>query len=150
MPQSRTTPVGTALEDGFSTKIALAIDPDISFWEKDVTPPGVDGGDAIEQTTHFNSAWRTFAPRSLKTGTDITVVAAYDPAVYSQIVAAININGLITVHFPDGSTLDVYGYLRTFSPGNLVEGTMPEATCTFTVTNVNPATGAEAAPVFTD
>jgi hypothetical protein len=149
-PTPRSTPTGTALEDGYSTKIAFAADPDVGFWEKTVTPPGIDGGDAIEQTTMHNSTWRTFAARSLATLTDVSVTAAYDPAVYPQIVALINVEGLITLHFPDGSTLDFYGFLKEFTPGEHSEGDQPEADITIICTNRNPTSGAEVGPVFTD
>ncbi len=148
MATARQTPAGTALDDGFSTKIAFAADPDVSFWEKTVTPPGVEGGDAIEQTTMFNTAWRTFAARALKTLTDSSVTAAYDPKVYDQIIALINVEGLITVHFPDASTIDFYGFLKDFTPGENSEGEQPEADITIIATNINPSTGAEAAPVY--
>lgn len=148
MPTTRVTPVGTALDDGFSTLIAFAADPDVSFWEKTVTPPGVDGGDAIEQTTMHNTAWRTFAARSLKTLTDVSLTAAWQPQVYDQIIALINVEGLVTCHFSDTSTLDFYGFLKDFTPGSHEEGSQPEADITIVCTNVNPVTGAETAPVY--
>ena len=149
MATERSTPVGTALEDGFSSKIAFASDPDVSFWEITVTPPGIDGGDAIDQTTMFNTAWRTKAARQLKELTDAALTCAYDPEVIDQIIALVNVENLITVHFPDTSTLDFYGYLRSFTPGDLVEGERPEADVVIVCTNVNPVTGAETAPDFT-
>lgn len=148
MPTSRSTPVGTKLDDGFSTLIAFADDPDVSFWEKTVQPPGVDGGDAIETTTMHNSTWRTMAARQLKTLTEVAVTAAWDPLVYDQIVALVNVEGLITVHFPDTSTLDFYGFLKDFVPGDNVEGEQPEADITIIPTNWNPNSGVEAGPTF--
>lgn len=145
---ARVAPVGTLLDDGFSTKIAFAADPDVSFWEKTVQPPGVDGGDAIEVTTMHNVTWRTMGTRSLKTLTDAATTVAYDPAVFTQIVALINVNGWITVHFPDGSTLDFIGFLRSFEPSDNSEGEQPEATVNISPTNAN-STGAETAPVYT-
>ena len=73
---ARTTPAGIMLKDGYSTKIAFAADPDVSFWEKTVKPPGIDGGDGIEQTTMHNSAYRTMRSRSLKTLTEASGKAA--------------------------------------------------------------------------
>ena len=146
MPVSRTTPVGTALDDGFSTKIAFQADADVSFWEKTVTPPGIDGEDAIDISTMFNTAWRTFSPRSLKTGTDASGTVAWDPAVYTQIIALVNVNTLITVIFPDTSSLDFYGFLQSFVPGEMSEGEQPEADITIKVTNYNFASGVEVAP----
>lgn len=148
MATARQTPVGIKMGDGYQSLIAFASDPDISFWEKAVKPPGIDGGEAVENTTMHNTAWRTMSPRALKTLTPATVRAAYDPVVLDQIYALINVEGLITVHFPNNDTLDFYGYLQKFEPGDLVEGTQPEATITIVPTNTNPSTGAEVAPNY--
>ncbi|GIW60121.1 MAG: hypothetical protein KatS3mg087_1187 [Patescibacteria group bacterium] len=146
---ARTAPTGKRLSDGFSTKIAFAADPDVTFWEISVTPPGWDGGDKIDDTTMFNTAYRTFAPRKLIEGTDISAVVAYDPKVINEILALINVNGWITVHFPNGDTLDFVGYLKSFVPSELSEGERPTADITIVVTN-RLDTGVETAPVFTD
>lgn len=147
---ARITPHGIRLDDGFSTKITFAADPDISFWEKTVTPPGIDGGDAIETSTMHNVTWRTMAARSLKTLTDSSLAVAYDPQVYDQIVALINVEGWLTCLFPNGDTLDFCGFLKAFTPGENSEGEMPEAEVTIVCTNKDAATGAETAPVFTE
>jgi hypothetical protein len=144
-----TPPAGVKLEDGFKTLIAFAADPDISFWEKSVKPPGIDGGDAIDETTMHNTAWRTRSPRALKTLTDSTVTAQYDPKVYTQIEALVNVRGAITVHFPDNSSLAFYGFLQKFEPGELKEGDPPEASITIIPTNYDPVNHVEAAPVYT-
>lgn len=149
VPSVRQTPVGIKLKDGFSTKITFAADPDVSFWEKTVKPPGIDGGDPIEQTTMHSIAWRQMAPRQLRTLTESTTKVAYDPAVYSQIVALINVETTVTVTFPDGSTLAFYGFLQKFEMDDLQEGTQPEATVTLTPTNFDPVNHVEAAPVLT-
>lgn len=148
MVTARQTPVGRFLEDGYSTKIAFASDPDVSFWEKSVTPPGIDGGDAIETSTMHNTTWRTMASRALKTLTDLTVVAAYDPRVYDQIVALCNVPDLITLHWPNLGTLEFWGFLKSFTPGENVEGTQPTATVIITPTNTHGTTGAEVAPNY--
>lgn len=147
---ARTTPPGIVLEDGFSATIAFERDPDVNFWEKTVSPPGIDGGDAIATTTMHNTLWRTMAARSLQTLTEMTTKVAYDPVVYSEILALVNQPGSITVHFPDGSTLDFFGYLRLFEPDDLTEGEQPEATVTITPTNTDPSDSTEAAPVLTE
>ncbi len=147
---ARVTPDGIKLDDGFSTQIAFALDADIAFWEKNVQPPGLDGGDAIETTTMHNTAWRTMAPRSLTTMTECTVTAAYDPDLYDEILAIINVRGSITVHFPDGSTLDFFGYLRLFEPQDMEEGAQPEANITIQPTNYDPVNNVEAPPVMTE
>ncbi len=76
-------------------------------------------------------------------------MAAYDPVVYTDILALINAPGGVTVHFPDGSTLDFYGYIKKFEPAALKEGEQPEATVTIVPTNYDPANHVEASPVLT-
>lgn len=145
----RQTPAGIKLDDGFPTKIAFARDPDVSLWEIGVTPPGIDGGDPIDTTTMHNVTWRTMSPRQLKTLTPFSFRAAYDPVVYTSIVELINEPGAITVHLPDGSKLDFYGFLQTFEPDEHAEGEFPEASCAICPTNYDPVNRVEAAPVLT-
>ena len=135
------------IDDGHSTLIEFASNPAVKFYEKEVTPPGVDGGDAIDTTTMRNVKWRTFTPRKLKTLTNSSATVAYDPAVYPQILALINANQLITITFADGSSLDFYGFLKTFTPGPAVEGEQPTAEIEIVPTNKN-ASGVETDPVY--
>jgi hypothetical protein len=146
----RIEPDGIDLPDGFSAKIAFAADPDISIWEKTVTPPGLDGGDSIDTTTMHNSIWRTKRARSLVTGTDAQVTCGYDPDCYDEILAILNVEGSITVAFPDGSTYDFFGYLQKFEPSALQEGTYPEATLTIVQTDYDPVNHVEAGPIMTE
>jgi hypothetical protein len=73
--------------------------------------------------------------------------AAYDPAVYPQILALCNVLTVITYHFPNGTTLAFWGWLRTFEPDGMSEGEQPEATV-----NIEPAnqddSGSEQNPVY--
>ncbi len=147
---ARGTPGGIMLSDGHSTKITFATAPTIEFWEKAVTPPGLDGGDPVDQTTMHNTVYRTMAPRHLKTMTPFTTTAAWNPLLYTSILALINVKTTVTVTFPDGSTLAFYGFLQKFDPGELVEGTQPTATITVCPTNADPTSGAETAATYTD
>lgn len=148
-PTARSTPSGIPLRDGFSTLITCALDPDISFWEKEVQPPGRDGGDPIDTTTMHNTTYRTKAARSLIDLTDGTCTAAYDPAVSEQIDAIVNVETTWTVTHPDGSTEAFYGYLRTFTPQSHTEGSQPEAQLAWTPTNTDPANSwVEAGPAL--
>lgn len=146
---ARQSPEGIRLDDGHSTLVTFSADPDAALWEKSVTPPGIDGGDAIDTTTMHNVAWRSRAPRQLKTLTDFSMVCAYDPAVYTSILGLVNVNTTVTVTFPDGSTLAFFGYLRTLEFSEIQEGEQPEVTVTITPTNIDPADHEEAAPVLT-
>lgn len=144
---ARTTPSGVPLEDGFSTKIAFAADPNIDFWEMSVQPPGLDIGEKIETTSMLNDTWRTFAAQVLKTLTDSNLTVKYDPAVYDQIIALQGVNGWITLHFPNGDTLDFVGYLQSFTPQTNEIGQLP--TAAIKINPTNQLLGVETAPDYT-
>ena len=120
--------------------IIAVIDP------SSITPPGVDGGDPIDETTHTNADWRTKWPRSLVEIQDGTFTMMYDPDGWSAIAAAINDNVLITFTYPDGCGLEFFGYIKSFIPNEYVEGEPATAEVTLVVTNYDHATGLETAP----
>lgn len=148
MPAPR-TPGGTPLEDGYQAMHVFEDDTDIALYEIAVKPPGLDGGEKIDQTTQHNEEVRTFAPRSLTTMTDAATTCAYDPAALADILALINEPQLIKTYFPDGGFYSYYGYLRSFEPAELVEGTRPTAQVVIAVTNVDPSDGSEHTPTYT-
>ena len=111
---ARGTPDGIPLRDGYSSKITLGDDATIELWEKSVKPPGIDGGEPVDQTTMHNSTWKTSRPRSLKTITPVTCRASYDPDIYDELTSIINTEDEITVKFADGSTIALWGYLQKF------------------------------------
>ena len=146
---TRTTPNGKFLESGHSTKVAFSRDPDIALWEKSVTPPGIDGGDEIEITTMFNATVRTFASQPLYMLSEFKFTCSYDPDVYAAVIQLINQEGAITVHYPDGSKLTFYGYMKNFEPGENTREDQPEADVTVMPTNWDPVNRVEVGPVLT-
>lgn len=134
-------------QDGFSTTISLAQGA-VKMKVISLTPPGIESGDRIPQTTMDNTAWRTFAPPSLKEMTEGSMTVAYDIEAYNDAVSQVGVNQAITITFPDGSTLVFWGYLRTFQPSELSENERPTATVTLTPTNLNDSY-AETAPGVT-
>lgn len=132
------------IDDGFSTTIDILA---ATLYEKTVTPPGVSGGGETDTTTMLNTAWRTRSPKKLKTLSPASFTAAYDPAVFGTIVAQVNLNQLITVTFPDSSTVAFWGWIDEFTPGENTEGEQPTADCTIIPSNQN-ADGVETAPVY--
>lgn len=136
------------LDDGYQTLVTFAEEENVKFWEKSVTPPGVDSGGETDTTTMHNSTWRTKSPKALKMLTESSMTAAYDPAVYPQIVTMVGVNQLITVTFPDGDTLAFWGWIDKFTPGDHVEGEQPTADVTIMPSNQD-ASGAEVGPVHT-
>lgn len=139
-------PTGNRIDDGFATTISFSGAPNVKLWEKQVTPVGMEGGGANDTTTMRNTAWRTRSPKKLKTLTDSSFTAAYDPAAYTDLVALINVNQEITITFPNDETLTFWGWLDKFSPGRIAEGSQPEADCTIIASNQNDS-GEEVAPV---
>lgn len=135
------------IDDGFPTTIAFAEAPAVKFYEKEVTPPGMEGGGANDITTMQNTTWRTRSPKQLKTLSECALVAAYDPEVYNDIVAMMNVNQEITITFPDDSILVFWGWLDVFKPNRLVEGEQPTAEVTIIPSNLDAA-GDEIAPVY--
>lgn len=145
---ARGTPAGIPLFDGFSTKITLAANPTVSFWEKDAQPPAYDGGDPIDITTMHNVLYRTKAHRALIDIGDVQSKAAYDPNVLTQILSLVNVDTTITVTHPDGSTEAHYGFMRSFTRDTATEGAQPEATVVMCVTNYDHTAHAEAPPTI--
>lgn len=139
------------IDDGHSTTIQLVSYPSVVFYEKSVTPPGLDGGDPNDTTTMRNKQLRTMAPRKLKTLTAVTAKVAYDPSILTADVDSlyklINVNQVIVVNNSDGSRMAFWGYVRSFIPDDNVEGAQPTGTLTVQPTNQN-ATGVETPPAF--
>jgi len=138
------------LKDGYQTTVtfyALGTGVSILLKETSVTPPGIEGGGANDTTTMRNTRWRTKQPKYLVELSDATCTFQYDPAIYNQILAIINVNGLIRITFPDGSCLEFWGWLNNFTPGEHVEGSMPTATGTIHCSNQNNA-GVEIGPDY--
>jgi hypothetical protein len=144
-PTARGTPTGIKLVDGYQSLITFGDEIAINLWEKQVTPPGIEGGEPIDQTTMHNVTWRSQAPRSLKELLQTQMTVAYDPGVYDSITGHINVIQTFTVTFADGTTYAFWGWLRSFVPAALVEGTQPEATCI-----IEPGDQDEDPPVLTN
>jgi hypothetical protein len=137
------------MPDGYRTLITFRLNPAIQLWEKTVKPPGFDGGDKIDTTTMHNDVWRTYEHRALKTLTDVSASCAYDPDVYPGILELLNDTTVITIRYPDHSTLCFWGFLQKAEVQEHKEGEMPMINITVTPTNWDPNTFTEEAPVFT-
>lgn len=147
---TRVTPAGLKLDDGFSTLMAFAADPNISFWELTVQPPILDGGDPIDFSNMHNVLYHTMAPRSLLTVGPANFTAFYDPDVWDEARDIMNNRGAITIQYPDGSTLDFFGFLRSIEKQPLEEGAAPTMNGVVVVTNWDPANNVEQGPVMTE
>jgi len=141
-------PSNVRLDDGFSTIITLANIPTVKLYEKEITPPGISAGGPIDTTTMRNITWRTMSPRALKSLTPVSATVAFATEAIPIVQGQIGLNQLVTVTFPDNSTLVFWGWLEEFSIGAMVEGEQPTATLTINPGNVD-ADGEEVAPVYT-
>lgn len=145
-------PTGIKLEDGFSSRYAFNANENVSFWEKEVTPPGLDLGDAIGTSTMQNLQYRTKAKRQLIDVTDGSITVAYNPLAFSEIVTMMSAadGDAITIWWPDLSNLTFFGFLKSFEPQGLTEGGHPESSVVIVVTNWDPVNDIEAGPVYED
>lgn len=146
---ARVEPVGIKLERGWRTTLAFSLDPDISLWEIEVGLPGFDYGESINTSTQWNDALETMAVQALATMTPFTVKFAYDPNIYDNFKNIRGRNQAITRHFPDGSTLDFYGFPQKIEFDPLVKNQMPTGTITVVPTNTDPTTKEEEDYVLT-
>jgi len=145
---TRSTPTGLPLRDGFATMVTFGNDPDISLWEKETTPPGLDQGEMIDTTTFHNVTYRTKWPRNLTEVTNGSFRAAYDPGNRALLMAQIGVNQEITVTYNDGTKDAFWGALIKFQPQAHSDGEQPEADVEFGITNTDSAFG-EAGPANT-
>ena len=157
------------LDDGHSTKIMFSkkytdvtrttteaityVDGDPSpllFYEREVTPPGFNGGGPNDVTNMWNKIVRTFSPKKLITVTGASALVAYDPKCTTEdIICLLNLNQEITFKFADGSTYVVWGWLNIFNPGPSREGSPPEATIEIEPSNHNDSLE-EVLPVYAE
>ena len=139
------------IDDGHSTTISFTAEGSglmgVAMYEKEVTPPGIQGGGPNDTTTMRNTTWRTRSPKTLKTLSEATIVIAYDPDLYTQLNALVNVNQEIQITFPDSSVLTFWGWIDEFSPNPIVEGEQPTADVTVICSNQNAA-GVETAPIM--
>jgi hypothetical protein len=137
------------LDDGHATIVTLSEAPTIKLYEKEVTPPGMSAGGPIDTTTMRNVGWRTFSPRQLMTLTPTTATVAYATEAIPVLYDLVGVLQQITVTFPDGSSVEFWGWIESFTPGSNVEGEQPTASITFQPSNTN-ADGEEVAPAYSE
>ena len=142
------------ITDGFGAILSLPVFD--AAWtllneEISVTPAGLEGGGAIEQTTLRNVAYRTQSPKSLKNGTSVKVTVVYDGATaigyWMGTPISINNGTVVNVKWPDGAYMSFVGHIDSFTPNALVEGERPTAELEIIILNADSA-GTESAPAY--
>lgn len=148
---------GLRIDDGFQTIVDfLGNGDDLSlpsawtakFYEKEITPPGFDGGGPNDTTNMRNIKRRTKAPKKLISMTEMTFTAMYNSEVFdpTEVEARLNIIQVCRITNADGSQTGFWGYLDKFAPGPVIEGTTPTATLTVICTNQRHVPAGDASP----
>jgi hypothetical protein len=123
------------LPNGFKTTIV--IDGISALFEPvDITPASLTADDAVEQTNMLNNNWRTFLGGALLTMGDISITVHYSVAAFDQIKNILRQNRVVTVRFPDGSSLLTYCIIQGFEPSALTINEKPTATLTLKPSNL--------------
>jgi hypothetical protein len=138
------------ITDGHRTLISFQLAPSLKIWQVDVTPPGLDAGGANDVTVMENLRYRTFMPKHLVTLTEAGATVQYDPIFYNDLVEMIGINQLCFVTFPDGSSVEFWGWLDKITPNAAKEGEPPTATMRVIPSNMDDTTDPfeEVAPLY--
>jgi hypothetical protein len=144
------TPPGKELRDGVGTTIVFALVPNVNFWETELTPPGREGGEPIDNTSLLNTVYRTRRAPVLVEGVIISGSAKYDPKITSDLNNLLNKEGACTLWWPDGSYYDFFGYLKSWKYDGHKEKTLPTAKFEIVQTFWDPVNGVEAAGVYHD
>ncbi len=147
-PTARGTPSGIRIPDGFSTKVTFASQTTLSVWERDVKPPGGDGGELIDITTMHNTKYKTKYPRTIVDISDGTMVCGIDPSALSTLDALVNRPDTVTVTYPDGSTAAYYAALIKYDPSEFKIGEFPLFTLTFGIMDYDYTAHSEVGPAY--
>jgi hypothetical protein len=136
------------LEDGHPTTILVSGAATLAIREKEVTPPGVDGGPPNDVSSMRNSVWTTFTFQKLVTLTPVECVVFAKGDILTTMLAQINVNQLHTVTMPDATTIAFWGAITAYKPNRNTKGEPPTATMTVSPSNRN-ASDVETGPVVT-
>lgn len=134
------------LEDGYKCLLTFHAGA-VALKAYEFTPPSVDGGEGIHQTTFRNTEWHTQTPQHLKKSGDMKENCAYAPADLDTIFGMINQNQKISWLWPDGYYGQVWGWIRSIVPSQLVIGGRPSVEITIVLSNLTNG-GIEASPLF--
>lgn len=118
------------MDDGFSTTLTLANLPDAKMYERELVLSGPSMEGPINSTTMRNLQYRTNEAKALKSLPPFSITVAFATELFHFIKEQVGVNQLITVTFPDATTMYFYGWVEEFTPGKMVEGEQSTATLT--------------------
>lgn len=136
------------IDDGFPTRVSFSAFSNVNIWDKSVKPPGLDSGGPNDTTNMRNTTVRTMAPKKLFTVTPGSSKFLYAVALLNDVIAAKGINQQITWTYPDGSSIQIWGWIDKVEFDDIKEGESATGTITYQPSNQDN-TGAEVAPVIT-
>lgn len=150
---------GNVMKDGYQTQLFfLTLIPGVTFREVGITPLGLDGGQEIDTTSMSNKLVRTKWARSLIDCTPVTSRIQWNPADFAfgaiSWLNMINKNGQIKIKFPlvpgaqNRLSVVFWGWLKSYKPGEHVEGQQPLATIEIVPSNED-SQGNEVLPIIT-
>lgn len=113
--------------DGFPTTTSIG---GTDLKEVAVTPPALDGGEAIDVTTMRNTNYKTVVPRRVYQLGEMRITAAYTVQKFYNLLQQVNTIQDISFTYPDGHTVTFKGYIREVKPDALQEGQMPRLSIT--------------------
>lgn len=146
---ARSTPTGAPMTNAHGAFIAFAADPDLKIFETTVGQPTETAGDAINTTTHWNTGLVTKDFKTLADMEEFQVAGQYGANSRSQISALRGVNGWITIHDPEGGTLDFVGGLVSAEYSDYEADSTDPPTVTLTIRPTNQLNGTETDWVYT-
>lgn len=146
---ARVTPPTAPMTNAHGAFIAFAADPNLKIYEKSVGQPTETAGDAINLTTHWNTSWVTKDFKTLADLEEFTVEGLYGANSRDQLTALRGVNGWITIHDPEGGTLDFVGGLVSFEFSSYEADSTDPPMVTLTIRPSNHINGVETDPVYT-
>lgn len=124
-PTPRVKPVGEIpMEANHRIMLTHSAAPDLPLWEVSITPPGLEGGEAVDMTNQFAEKFRQKAARVLQELTDGKLTALYCPGTLRQLSdTIINVEGIITVSMPTDPRFGFAfpGYFKNAKPSDINE-----------------------------
>jgi len=112
--------------DGLGLRFEL-VNQGLVAYVKNITPPGVEGGDPINTTTTDNTSFESQAPRTLKMKTAINAEVTYDKNDKDAWEAAVDQSDDVLVHYPDDSSDLDAGWLGSFLANQTTFNEQPTA-----------------------
>lgn len=135
------------LEEGYQCLYEFSQNPALKIYQIEVTPPSLDGGGPIDETTQHNEEVTTQSPKTLKRIGQAKITCGYEGLTFSEVWALLNQNGVITCTFPDGKGFEQWGWIDKFTPTGMSEGNRPTAEVIIEWSN-HDDNGVEVPPTF--